>query len=370
MAPSHLSRRRFLGRTAAGAGLLLGGGRILTACGDDEEAAPATTTAAPTTTAAATTTVAPTTTAAPELAEANFQLSWFDSVQFGGSYIAHQRGYYERFGLDVSLVPGGPGVSPDAAVAADQALVGISAANFTGQSVADGAPFKIVGVAMQKNPFVIASLSDNPINEPKDLEGTKLGMAFNNQLDLELLSELNDVDISKIEVITSDYDPAPLVNGEVDSLLCWLTDLPVAMTVQGIDNTTMLFADFGYAVHSQTLICTEDSLANKRDQVIGLLKGDILGWQEYRTDTDAAAQLTVDLFPDAGFDLAAQKLQASEQLKIMFSADTDANGFLWFTDESVQDNIRTLAALGVDVTADLWDRSLLEEIYAGGPVLS
>ncbi|MDE0492914.1 MAG: ABC transporter substrate-binding protein, partial [Acidimicrobiaceae bacterium] len=163
MAPSHLSRRRFLGRTAAGAGLLLGGGRILTACGDDEEAAPATTTAAPTTTAAATTTVAPTTTAAPELAEANFQLSWFDSVQFGGSYIAHQRGYYERFGLDVSLVPGGPGVSPDAAVAADQALVGISAANFTGQSVADGAPFKIVGVAMQKNPFVIASLSDNPI---------------------------------------------------------------------------------------------------------------------------------------------------------------------------------------------------------------
>ena len=102
------------------------------------------------------------------------------------------------------------------------------------------------------------------------------------------------------------------------------------MTVQGIDNTTMLFADFGYAVHSQTLICTEDSLANRRDQVIGLLKGDILGWQEYRTDTDAAAQLTVDLFPDAGFDLEAQKLQASEQLKIMFSEDTDANGFLWF----------------------------------------
>ena len=144
-------------------------------------------------------------------------------------------------------------MSPDAAVAADQALVGISAANFTGQSVADGAPFKIVGVAMQRNPFVIASLADNPINEPRDLEGTKLGMAFNNQLDLELLTSLNGVDISKIEVITSDYDPAPLANGEVDSLLCWLTDLPVAMTVKGIDNTTMLFADFGYAVHQPDL---------------------------------------------------------------------------------------------------------------------
>ena len=153
----------------------------------------------------------------------NFQLSWFDSVQFGGSYLAHERGYYERYGLDVSLVPGGPGVSPDAAVAAGQALMGISAANFAGQSVADGAPFKIVGVAMQRNPFVIASLSDNPVNEPRDLEGTRLGMAFNNQLDLELLASLNGVDLSQVEVITSDYDPAPLVNGEVDSLLCWLT---------------------------------------------------------------------------------------------------------------------------------------------------
>ena len=344
MTANHLSRRTFLGGTAAGAGLLLGGTSLITACSGSSEPA--------------------------ALTPANFQLSWFDSVQFGGSYVAHERGYYERYGLDVALVPGGPGVSPDAAVAAGQALVGISAANFTGQSVADGAPFKIIGVAMQRNPFVIASLAENPINEPGDLEGTKLGMAFNNQLDLELLTSLNGVDISQIEVITSDYDPAPLVNGEVDSLLCWLTDLPVAMTVKGIDNTTMLFADFGYAVHSQTYIVTEDSLANNRDTVLGLLRGDILGWQEYKGDTDAAAQLTVDRFPDAGMDLETQKVQASEQLKIMFSADTDANGFLWFTDESIQDNIETLAALGVGVTADLWDRSLLEEIYADGPVLS
>ena len=344
MTANQLSRRTFLGGTAAGAGLLLGGSSLIAACSGTSE---------------------------PEaLTPANFQLSWFDSVQFGGSYIAHERGYYEQHGLDVALVPGGPGVSPDAAVAAGQALVGISAANFTGQSVADGAPFKIIGVAMQRNPFVIASLADNPINEPGDLEGTKLGMAFNNQLDLELLTSLNGVDISQIEVITSDYDPAPLVNGEVDSLLCWLTDLPVAMTVAGIDNTTMLFADFGYAVHSQTYIVTDDSLANNRDTVLNLLKGDILGWQEYKGNTDAAAELTVNRFPDAGMDLETQKVQASEQLKIMFSADTDANGFLWFTDESIQENIETLAALGVGVTADLWDRSLLEEIYADGPVLS
>ena len=346
MTANQFSRRTFLGGSAAGAGLLLGGSTLITACSGSTEPPPA----------------------AP-LTPANFHLSWFDSVQFGGSYLADVNGHYASQGLDVTLVAGGPGVSPDAAVAAGQAIMGISAANFAGASVADGAPFKIVGVAMQRNPFVIASLSDNPINEPKDLEGTRLGMAFNNQLDLDLLASLNGVDLSQVEVIQSQYDPAPLVTGEVDSLLCWLVDLPVAMTVAGVDNTTMLFADFGYAVHSQTYIVTDDTLANNRDTVLALLRAEILGWQDHKADPATAAQVTVDRFPDAGMDLETETIKASKFIDLMFSDVTDASGFLWWTDQSVADNIRVLKALGVNVTEDFWDRSLLEEIYADGPVL-
>ena len=345
MTGSRFSRRRFLGGAAAGGAALLGGGQLLTACTSAPPAEPA------------------------ALTPVNFHLSWFDSVQFGGSYVAAERGYYERYGLDVSLIPGGIGVSPDAAVAQGQAIMGISAANFAGASVMDGAAFKVVGVAMQKNPFTIASLPGNPVNEPKDLEGKKLGMAFNNQLDLDLLAALNNIDLSQVEVINTAYDPAPLVNGEVDCLLCWLTDLPVAMTVQGIDNTTMLFADYGYAVHSQTYIVTDDTLANNRDAVMGLLRGEILGWQDHKADPATAAQITVDRFPDAGLDLETETVKASEFLKLMFSDVTDASGFLWWTDQSVADNIRVLQALGVNVTEDFWDRSLLAEIYADGPVL-
>ena len=345
MADNMYSRRRFLGATAAAGGVVMLGGGALAACSrSSEEPSP--------------------------LQAANLQLSWFDSVQFGGSYVAADRGYYERFGLDVQLVPGGPGVSPDTAVEAGQALMGISAANFAGRSVAQGSRFKIVGVAMQRNPFTIASLSANPVNVPTDLEGKRIGMAPNNLLDLELLAKLNDVDLSKVTTIPTDYDPAPLLRGEVDCLLCWLTDLPVAMTVQGIDNTTMLFADYGYAVHSQTYIVTEDTLANNRDAVVAMLKGEILGWQDHKADPTAAAELTVSRFPDAGMDLETETLKASEFLKLMFSDVTDASGFLWWTDQSVQDNIRVLEALEVSVTEDLWDRSLLEEIYADGPVLA
>ncbi|MFN3527202.1 MAG: twin-arginine translocation pathway signal protein, partial [Paracoccus sp. (in: a-proteobacteria)] len=42
---------------------------------------------------------------------------------------------------------------------------------------------------------------------------------------------------------------------------------------------------------------------------------------------------------------------------------TDAHGFGWWTDETVADNIRTLSLLGREVTPDLWDRSILDEIH-------
>ncbi|MEN9259936.1 MAG: ABC transporter substrate-binding protein [Thermostichus sp. HHBFW_bins_43] len=294
-----------------------------------------------------------------------FQLSWLHSVQFGGSYIAQDKGYWADEGLQVSLVPGGPNAPVEPPVVSGTALMGISAADYTAAAVSQGAPFKIIGVAMQKNPFTIASLPANPVNEPKDLEGKKIGMATANTPVLQALCTLNDVDIDQITIIPTQYDAAPLVNGEVDCLLCWLTDLPVAMTVQGIDNVTMLMADYGYTVHSQTYIVLEESLKTRREEVIGLLRGEIRGWQDYKADTDAAAELTLAMFPDAGLDLETQKLQAREQLKLMFSELTDQNGFGWFTDETVAANVETLSLLGENVTPDLWDRSILEEIYDG-----
>lgn len=150
-----------------------------------------------------------------------------------------------------------PPVEPP--VVAGQALTGISAADYTA-AAAEGADFRVIGVAMQKNAFVIASLPGNPVNTPADPVGKKIGMALANTPALQALCTLHGVDIACIEVVPTPYDAAPLVSGQVDCLLCWQTDLPVAMTMQGVNNVTMLMADHGDALHAQTCIAKMDSL--------------------------------------------------------------------------------------------------------------
>ncbi len=292
------------------------------------------------------------------------QLSWLHSVQFGGSYIAKSRGYWEDLGLNVALNSGGPNAPVEPPVVSGQALVGISAADYTAAAVEQGAPFRILAVAMQKNPFVIASLPGNPVNEPADMMGKRIGMPLANMPVLQALCTINGVDIGAIEVIPTQYDAAPLVSGQVDCLLCWETDLPVAMAIRGIDSVTMLMADFGYSVHSQTYIATDETIANRRADLVALLKGEVMGWTDYLDDPAAAAALTIEMYPDQGLDLPTQVMQAERQVPLMFSDLTEEHGFGWFTEETVAANIETLGLLGRNVSADLWDRSILEEVHS------
>jgi ABC-type nitrate/sulfonate/bicarbonate transport system substrate-binding protein len=290
------------------------------------------------------------------------QLSWLHSVQFAGSYIADERGYWAARGLSVRLDSGGPNAPVEPPVVAGTALVGISAADYTAAAVQQGAPFRIIGVAMQNNPFAIASLPGNPVNEPKDLEGKRIGMATANTPVLRTLCTLNGVDFDAITIIPTQYDAAPLIAGEVDCLLCWSTDLPVAMFIRGIESVTMLMADFGYTLHSQTYIATEASLANRRADLVALMAGEAQGWADYRADLDAATDLTLARFPDAGLDRPRSWNRRAAGAVDVLGPDRAPRLWLVHRRDGGQ-NIETLALLGMPVSADLWDRSILDEVH-------
>jgi NitT/TauT family transport system substrate-binding protein len=62
---------------------------------------------------------------AKQLDKVTLQLKWVTDTQFGGYYAAQQLGYFKKFGLDVTLRPGGPSITPEQVVASGQAQVGI-----------------------------------------------------------------------------------------------------------------------------------------------------------------------------------------------------------------------------------------------------
>lgn len=300
------------------------------------------------------------------------QLSWTHSVQFGGSYLAAERGYYEDEGLDVTFGAGGPNVAGDTQTVSGAALMNISVGDGVARSNQEGAGLTIVGMQYQKSPATLLSLAEKGIDTPEALVGTRIAVAGADTPALDAFLRHNDIDAGDIELVPSQYDPAVLTADQADSIFCFYNDLPVALEVQGIEHTTLLLADFGYNPASQVYtVLTESLQDDRRDLIVALLRGEIRGWQDYRTDFLDAAELAVERYPDAGLDPEVQRVQAEVQLDLMYDDVTDEHGFAWFTDEVVDANLALYEELGITGTeADLFDRSLLEEIYADGPTLA
>ncbi|MBK0419850.1 ABC transporter substrate-binding protein [Leucobacter sp. CSA1] len=303
-------------------------------------------------------------------ADVTYQLSWTHSVQFGGTYLAQDRGLFEELGLTVRLAAGGPNVAGDTSTVSGSALMNISAADGVARSNAEGADLVVIGAQYQKSPGTILSLGEAPLERPEQLRGKQIGVAGADTPALDAFLAINDLDADEVQFVPSQYDPAVLTAGQVDGLFCFYNDLPVALAVQGIDSHSMLLADFGYNPMSQTYTVLRSSLEDdaKREQIVRLLRGDAQGWQLYREDPAAAADLTVEMYPDAGLDLETQRKQAEVQLDIMYSEATDESGFGWFSEEQVEENLRLFELLGIDgATEQMWDHSILEEVYENGP---
>jgi NitT/TauT family transport system substrate-binding protein len=63
--------------------------------------------------------------AAPQLTKVTLQLKWVPQAQFAGYYAAQDLGYYKAAGLDLTLLNGGPNITPEVVVASGHAQIGV-----------------------------------------------------------------------------------------------------------------------------------------------------------------------------------------------------------------------------------------------------
>lgn len=75
--------------------------------------------------AAAVAVMASTASAKPALTKVTLQLKWVPQAQFAGYYAAQDLGYYKAAGLDVTLLNGGPNITPEVVVASGHAQIGV-----------------------------------------------------------------------------------------------------------------------------------------------------------------------------------------------------------------------------------------------------
>ncbi|MSU48737.1 MAG: hypothetical protein EXS37_06570 [Opitutus sp.] len=99
------------------------------------------------------------------------QLDWVAEPEHGGFYQAAARGYFSEEGLDVTLIPGGPGAQVMPSVATGKADIAQADNVGTLRQQAEGLPFVQFAAVFQDDPAGILVHADSPVRTFEDLQG-------------------------------------------------------------------------------------------------------------------------------------------------------------------------------------------------------
>ena len=110
------------------------------------------------------------------LRKATLALLWSPQAQFAGYYVALEKGIYRKHGIDLTIVPGGPGRSPAEELRdgrADFAVLWLSGALRRRDA---GTPLINITQIVQRSSIVLVARKSAGISVVADLAGQKVGL--------------------------------------------------------------------------------------------------------------------------------------------------------------------------------------------------
>ncbi|WP_191621852.1 ABC transporter substrate-binding protein [Microbacterium caowuchunii] len=304
----------------------------------------------------------------------DIQLSFVKNTQNAGEYMADSRGYYSEEGFaPVTLVAGPTAI--EAAIATGSADIGFSSVLGSATAItAEEMPIAIIGAIYAKNAFTVMSMAGaNAIETPADLEGKRIGVtAGTAQLMVEALAEANGVDPGTITFVPAEGNTALLTGGDVDGYFGLETNEFIVLTQAGHDVVSLPLATNGLPLAGTSFAVSRDAIANQREELKAFLRAEIRGWMDAIADPEAGARLALDVYgADLGLTEAKELAQAEAQIPHILTDQARKTGLFLLSPLQIEENIAALTLAGFDIDADdLFDMSLLEEIYAEEPDLA
>src|SRR4051812_20300139 len=201
---------------------------------------------------------------AQTLDKVTFGTNWVAEAEHGGFYQAVADGTYKRYGLDVSILPGGPNVNNRILLPVGKIDFFMSANSLQSfDAVAQKIPTIAVAASFQKDPQVLIAHPTDDIKEFADLK--KLTLFVSKEGLASYFQWLKkDYGFNEAQVKPYTFNPQPFLADRKSAMQGYVTSEPFAIEKQTkVRPKVFLLADQGFNTYS-TLIETRKDLVDKK----------------------------------------------------------------------------------------------------------
>ena len=276
-----------------------------------------------------------------------FGTNWVAEAEHGGFYQALADGTYDRYDLDVTIVPGGPNVNNRILLPVGKLDFFMSANTLQSfDAVEHNIPTVVVAASFQKDPQVL--IAHPGVEKFDDLKKltlfvSKEGMASY----FQWLKKDYGFAESKVKPYT--FNAQPFLADKNSAMQGYVTSEPYAIETQG-DFTPKVFllADHGFNAYS-TLIETRRDLVEKQpDLVQRFVDASAIGWYHYLYgDSRPGNALIKKQNPEMTDALLAYSIAKMKQYGIVDSGDTLKLGIGAMTDARMKSFFDKMVRAGV-----------------------
>ena len=281
----------------------------------------------------------------------SFGTNWLAEAEHGGYYQAVVDGTYAKYGLDVTIVQGGPQANNEMLLAAgrlDFYMGGNLLLAF--DAVARGVPIVVVAGDFQKDPQIMMSHPGVGLDTWKDLP--KATTAFVGKEGLVTFYRWMESSAGFKEDIVKPYtfNAGPFITDKHSIQQGYVTSEPLAVEREGhFKPNIFLLADYGWGTYATTIEARGDLVQKHPDIVQRFVDASAIGWYHYLYgDNSKANALIKKDNPDMTDEQIAFSLGKIKEYGLADSGDTLKLGIGAMTDKRIKDFYEAMVKAGVE----------------------
>ena len=222
------------------------------------------------------------------LRKISLQTDWFPQAEHGGFYQALAKGFYREAGLEVTLLPGGPGAGINLKVAKGVADFGMNRSDDLILAAGQGLPVLIVAAVQQHDSQVLLVHAASPVRTLDDLAGrtvtASVGMAW-----IPWLKQTRKIDFAlrpqTYGLAGFFADPEAIQQGLA-------TNEPYVAQQRGVAVRTLSIGASGFDAY-HALFCRRELARAEPETVRAFVAASIRGWRDYLDGDPAPAHALI-----------------------------------------------------------------------------
>jgi NitT/TauT family transport system substrate-binding protein len=212
------------------------------------------------------------------LTNVTLQLNWFPEAEHGGYYAALVHGFFAAEGLDVEIIPGGPGSPVIQKLVANQTtfVVGNADQVLTGRN--QEAEVTALFAPIQMSPRCIMVHASSGIERLEELQNMTVALSAGRAFALYMQKKLS---LEGVRVVGYPGSMAVFLNDKNFAQQGYVFSEPFIAEQQGGDPHVLMVSELGFNPYASLLITRSDTVDAKPQLVAAMVRASKQGWQTY-----------------------------------------------------------------------------------------